>query len=43
MKKVNKYSKPKIPRSKRAMSWSEILMKIQYWIEENSTTKSTQN
>jgi hypothetical protein len=40
MKKENKYSKPKTPRPTRAMSWSEILMKIQYWVEENSTTKS---
>jgi hypothetical protein len=43
MKKVNKYSKPKLPRAKRALSWSEILMKIQYWVEDNSTTKSVKN
>jgi hypothetical protein len=39
MKQVNKYSKPKLPRAKRALSWSEILMKIQYHVEMNSTTK----
>ena len=39
----SKYSKPKIPRPKRAISWSEILMKIQYWVEENAKTKSIKN
>jgi len=43
MKKENKYSKPKIPRPTKALSWSEILMKIQYWVEDNSTTKSVKN
>ena len=39
----NKFEKPKLPRAKRALSWSEILMKIQYWVEDNSTTKSVKN
>jgi len=43
MKKENKYSKPKIPRPIKALSWSEILMKIQYWVLENSTTKSVKD
>ena len=43
MKKENKYSKPKIPRPTKALSWSEILTKIQYWVEDNSTTKSVKN
>ena len=39
----SKYSKSKTSRPTRAMSWSEILMKIQYWVENNSTTKSVKN
>ena len=39
----SKYSKPKIPRPTKALSWSEILMKIQYWVEDNSTIKSVKN
>ncbi len=36
----SKYSKPKIPRPKRALSWSEILMKIQYWISQKENIKN---
>ena len=37
MKKVKKRKKVK------AMSWSEILSKIQYWVEINSLTKTEKN
>lgn len=30
-----KYKKPKVPRPKQTLSWSEILMKIQYWVSHN--------
>ena len=37
MKNVKKRKKVK------AMSWSEILAKIQYWVEINSPTKTEKN
>ena len=37
------YEKPKISRVTKAMSWSEILMKIQYYVEQHSSNKSIKN
>ncbi len=31
-----KYNKPKTPRPTKAMSWSEILAKIQYYVDIHS-------
>ena len=28
----SKYNKPKLPRAKRALSWSEILARIEWYI-----------
>ena len=38
-----KYKKAKIPRPNKALSWSEILAKIQYYVEQHSAKKTIKN
>ena len=38
-----KYKKSKIPRPNKAMSWSEILAKIQYYVEQHSIKKTVKD
>ena len=39
-----KYKKPKTPRPDKALSWSEILAKIQYYVDvHNKDYKSKKN
>ncbi len=39
----NKFEKSKIPRSNVTLSWSDILAKIQYYVEQHSIKKTVKN
>ncbi len=32
----NKFEKPKLPRAKRALSWSEILARIEWFVNKKN-------